>query len=108
MIASEAAEKRVKITGDVLLAVGAIAYFGAFTSSFRQEIVQEWVEFATKEKIDCSHEFSLVTTLGDQVNFSSLLLSQNNINVYTLRLYTKQSTDGFMSNLYRICSAANC
>jgi dynein heavy chain len=32
-----------RLTGDVLISSGMIAYLGAFTSAFRKEISEEWV-----------------------------------------------------------------
>ena len=33
-----------RLTGDVLIASGMIAYLGAFTSAFRKEISEDWVK----------------------------------------------------------------
>ena len=43
LVAQESGEQLVKLTGDVLLAVGSIAYLGAFTAGFRSSITSECV-----------------------------------------------------------------
>jgi dynein heavy chain len=37
------AETYVNLTGDVLISSGMIAYLGAFTSVFRDELASQWV-----------------------------------------------------------------
>ena len=55
------------LTGDVLISSGIVAYLGAFTSSYRHEEVEHWLEDVKKEGIPCSEEFSLIHTLGEAV-----------------------------------------
>ena len=43
-----------RLTGDVLVASGMIAYLGAFTSAFRKEILEEWVKKCKDEQIPSS------------------------------------------------------
>lgn len=52
-VAQESGEQLVKLTGDVLLGVGAIAYLGAFTAGFRSEITKECVRTPSREKGIC-------------------------------------------------------
>ncbi|GFR03643.1 dynein heavy chain 7, axonemal [Trichonephila clavata] len=55
------------LTGDILIASAVVAYLGAFTSAFRQDQCNSWVDSCKKSGIPCSDEFSLRTTLGDPV-----------------------------------------
>ena len=60
-------ESYFKITGDVLLSSGAVAYLGAFTVSYRNECLKDWTVLCRAKKIPCSETFSLTTTLGKPV-----------------------------------------
>ncbi|XP_041362756.1 dynein heavy chain 3, axonemal-like isoform X2 [Gigantopelta aegis] len=60
-------EKLVNITGDVLLSSGVVAYLGAFTVDFRQDIMKEWHRMCKEKDIPCSEIFSLNQTLGEPV-----------------------------------------
>lgn len=57
----------VKLTGDVLLAAGQIAYLGAFTGAYRQDCTRFWVEMCREKQIPCSEKFRLTAVLGDPV-----------------------------------------
>lgn len=57
----------VNLTGDVLVSSGMIAYLGAFTPSYRNQISQDWAQKSLEEKIPGSEKFSLKSTLGDPV-----------------------------------------
>eukprot|EP00117_Sycon_ciliatum_P025270 scpid3533/ scgid21010/ Dynein heavy chain 7, axonemal; Axonemal beta dynein heavy chain 7; Ciliary dynein heavy chain 7; Dynein heavy chain-like protein 2; hDHC2 len=59
------------LTGDVLISAGVVAYLGAFTTAFRQEQCKKWLECCKKGGISCSNDFSLSTTLGEQVAIRS-------------------------------------
>ena len=59
--------KYTKLTGDVLLASGLVAYLGAFTSAFRKQTIANWTAFTAEKKIPCSGDFSLAHVLGDPV-----------------------------------------
>jgi dynein heavy chain len=60
----------VNVTGDILLSAGVIAYMGAFTAAYREDAVNEWSSLLKSKNIQCSQNFSLEETLG---NDSSLL-----------------------------------
>lgn len=45
------------LTGDVLIAAGCIAYLGAFTSIYREELIGVWIEMLTELKIPASSSF---------------------------------------------------
>ena len=60
-------KRYTRVTGDVLLASGMVAYLGAFTLTFRNKCVKEWIVLCTQKSIPCSEQFSLTDTLGDPV-----------------------------------------
>ncbi|KAI9144540.1 dynein heavy chain and region D6 of dynein motor-domain-containing protein [Paraphysoderma sedebokerense] len=53
------------IVGDVLVASGAIAYLGPFTSEYRSILMKGWIECLSKLKIPHSESFSLMDVIGD-------------------------------------------
>ncbi|KAJ1518663.1 Dynein heavy chain 7, axonemal [Coelomomyces lativittatus] len=57
----------ISLTGDVLISSGLIAYLGAFTKTYRNDLVQDWLLKAEELKIPCSVHFSLSKTLGDPI-----------------------------------------
>ncbi|PIK59401.1 putative dynein heavy chain 7, axonemal isoform X2 [Apostichopus japonicus] len=65
--AAELGELYINLTGDVLISSGLVAYLGAFTSSYRMEQIKEWVNEVSARGLPSSAEFSLINTLGDQV-----------------------------------------
>jgi dynein heavy chain len=69
--AKDLGEKYVNLTGDVLISAGLVAYLGAFTSAFRQEQIQSWIDATKSKGIPCSADFSLISTLGDPVKIRS-------------------------------------
>ncbi|KAG7264995.1 hypothetical protein CRUP_017155 [Coryphaenoides rupestris] len=56
------------LTGDVLLSSGVVAYLGAFTVDYRTECQQKWHALCQEKKIPCSEDFTLTSTLGNQVS----------------------------------------
>jgi dynein heavy chain len=73
---AETMSKRyLTITGDILLSSGIVSYLGAFTKSFRDECVAEWIKTCKSKEIPCSDEIKLVTILGDPVKIRSWTLS---------------------------------
>lgn len=65
--AIELGEQYKKVTGDVLLSSGVVAYLGAFTLAFRSRCVNNWSALCKARGIECSETFSLASTLGDPV-----------------------------------------
>jgi dynein heavy chain len=55
------------LTGDVIISSGMIAYLGAFTPSFRNDIVVSWTKKVNEKRIPSSEKFSLTKVLGDPV-----------------------------------------
>ena len=55
------------IVGDILLASGAIAYLGVFTSSYRDEAITAWSDQLRSAHITCAKVFDLTVVLGEPV-----------------------------------------
>jgi len=56
-----------RLTGDVIIASGVVAYLGPFTMPFRVEQIESWVKLCTDLGVICSHDFQLREILGDPV-----------------------------------------
>ncbi|XP_069555029.1 dynein axonemal heavy chain 7 [Brachyistius frenatus] len=55
------------LTGNILISAGIVAYLGAFTSSYRQDQMEEWINLCKIREIPCSSNMSLMNSLGDPV-----------------------------------------
>ncbi|TMS06223.1 Dynein heavy chain 7, axonemal, partial [Larimichthys crocea] len=55
------------LTGDILISAAIVAYLGAFTSSYRQDQTEEWMNLCRSREIPCSLSMSLMNSLGDPV-----------------------------------------
>ena len=55
------------LVGDVLLSSGFIAYFGAFTTAYRESGIEKWMTASKEQKIPISGVFKLQSVLGDAV-----------------------------------------
>ncbi|RHY32534.1 hypothetical protein DYB32_002465 [Aphanomyces invadans] len=56
------------MVGDTFLAAASISYYGAFTGTFRQQMVDCWRDKVEELEIPCSRaKYSLATTLGSPV-----------------------------------------
>lgn len=53
------------LIGDVLIAAASVAYLGAFTSSYRAELVELWLSECKDYKIPSSESYSLIEVLAD-------------------------------------------
>ena len=62
------------IIGDTLLITGSLVYLGAFTSSYRTEIISQWKTFLKNNDIDFSSEFSIESSLGNDVQIRDWIL----------------------------------
>ena len=56
-----------RLTGDVLVSAGIMAYLGPFISKLRNKQIKQWLDECTSLKIPCSPDVSLANTLGDPV-----------------------------------------
>ncbi|CAM6082178.1 unnamed protein product [Calypogeia fissa] len=55
------------LIGDALVSAGIIAYLGAFTASYREEIVTSWMALIKKDRITHTPDFSFRASLGSPV-----------------------------------------
>ncbi|ORX87336.1 hypothetical protein BCR32DRAFT_215454 [Anaeromyces robustus] len=55
------------LNGNVFLAAACVAYYGAFTSTYRQRLVKRWIERCQELEIPILESFNLIDTLSDQV-----------------------------------------
>lgn len=62
------------IVGDVLLAAGSVAYLGSFVTDYRADILRDWNAKLTAEKVPCSMNFDLISTLGQPMQIRSWTL----------------------------------
>ncbi|KAM6971776.1 dynein axonemal heavy chain 6 [Aplochiton taeniatus] len=53
------------VVGNVFIAAACVAYYGAFTSLYRQLLIEQWMERCTELGIPISSTFSLINILGD-------------------------------------------
>ncbi len=60
-------EQITALLGDVLLSAACISYFGAFTGTYRADMVTSWLDSMREKGIPCSPDCSLVATMGDPV-----------------------------------------
>lgn len=66
-IAKDLGERYYKLTGDVLVSAGVVAYLGVFTASYRQKQLDRWTADCTKLGLVCSPDFQLTHVLGEPV-----------------------------------------
>ncbi|XP_031370421.1 dynein heavy chain 6, axonemal isoform X2 [Apis dorsata] len=53
------------LTGDILIAAGALAYLGAFTNEYREELIESWLSHCKNYDIDTTENYSLIAILVD-------------------------------------------
>ena len=53
------------MVGNVFVAAACVAYFGAFTSLYRNELISSWIQRCKELGIPVSDEFSLINVLAD-------------------------------------------
>ncbi|TNM97969.1 hypothetical protein fugu_014215 [Takifugu bimaculatus] len=59
------------LTGDILLCSGTVSYLGAFPVDYRTECQELWHTECQRKEIPCSGDFTLSSTLGNQVAIRS-------------------------------------
>ncbi|KAJ8737519.1 hypothetical protein PYW08_000114 [Mythimna loreyi] len=52
-------------TGDIIIASGCIAYFGAFPTTYRRELVIKWIDQCKELEIPASSTFDLIEVMAD-------------------------------------------
>ncbi|XP_076618005.1 dynein axonemal heavy chain 7 isoform X2 [Colletes latitarsis] len=60
-------ERYHRLTGDVVIASGVVAYLGPFTMPFRVRQIAIWIQRCTDLRVICSKDFQLRDILGDPV-----------------------------------------
>ena len=65
--ASQLHDRYNRLTGDVLVSAGLLAYLGPFTAVYRQQQMINWVSALREYLIPCSESPTLSGTLGDAV-----------------------------------------
>jgi len=68
-------EKYDNLTGDMLISAGVMGYLGAFTLSYRDKVVQQWIKLCKNMGIPSSAKFSLNEALGDPVKIRQWTIS---------------------------------
>ncbi|XP_042075509.1 LOW QUALITY PROTEIN: dynein axonemal heavy chain 6 [Haplochromis burtoni] len=56
----------INVVGNVFIAAACVAYYGAFTSHYRQLLTDQWITQCQNLNIPISSTFSLINILGDQ------------------------------------------
>ncbi|XP_054256854.1 dynein axonemal heavy chain 3 [Macrosteles quadrilineatus] len=57
----------VNAVGDVLLSAGIVAYLGAFTVNYRNDLILQWGKSCRDLRIPCSRDYSMTGCLGEPV-----------------------------------------
>lgn len=92
------------VIGDVLLSAGVVAYLGAFTVDFRNEIENEWHNLCIELDIPCSKVFKISDVLGDAVQIRSW-------NIHGLPVDNFSTNNGIIvknSNRWALCVDPQC
>ena len=55
------------LIGDILISSGIIAYLGAFTGVYRNQIITQWIQEIKSLRINASSNFSFQSILGEPV-----------------------------------------
>ncbi|CAF3110570.1 unnamed protein product [Rotaria sp. Silwood2] len=58
-------EQMKTVIGNVFVSSACVAYYGAFPSSYRQELVEQWVDGCKEHKIPVSDNPSIINVLAD-------------------------------------------
>ena len=61
------------LIGDTLVSSAAVAYLGAFTSSYRHRLLSHWLQLCKAEKIPVSENFELTEFLSEPVEVQTWL-----------------------------------
>uniref|UniRef100_A0A7N8WQ61 Dynein, axonemal, heavy chain 6 n=1 Tax=Mastacembelus armatus TaxID=205130 RepID=A0A7N8WQ61_9TELE len=55
----------INVVGNVFIGAACVAYYGAFTSQYRQMLIEQWIKQCQELYIPISSSFSLINILGD-------------------------------------------
>lgn len=56
-----------KLTGDILIGSGIVAYLGVFTMPYRQKQIENWISMCTNLDVYCTQDYQLTQILGNPV-----------------------------------------
>lgn len=59
------------LPGDILISCGMIAYLGPFTSNYRIENLEKWIDYVNSLNIPCSKSYDFVEVLGTEIKINS-------------------------------------
>jgi dynein heavy chain len=77
-------EQMKLLPGNVFVSAAAVAYFGPFTGDYRNQLVQNWHSMCKSKSIPISDDFSLRSTLGDEVTIRQWTINglpSNEVNI---------------------------
>jgi len=60
-LAAELGEAYTRVTGDILLSSGVVAYLGAFTVTYREKCIADWIKLCVEVRLWCHHDKPTVT-----------------------------------------------
>ena len=60
-------QEKIDLIGDCFLSCACVSYYGGFTGSYRDDLIEKWLTFAAEVEIPASKKFSLSSTIGDPV-----------------------------------------
>ncbi|XP_076649863.1 dynein heavy chain at 16F [Halictus rubicundus] len=58
-------KQMINLTGDTLVAAGALAYLGAFANEYREELMKTWLDSCRNYDIKTTENYSLISILAD-------------------------------------------
>ncbi|XP_076248728.1 dynein heavy chain at 16F [Calliopsis andreniformis] len=58
-------QQMINLTGDTLVAAGALAYLGAFTNEYREELLETWLSSCKDYDIKITENYNLISILVD-------------------------------------------
>ncbi|XP_034255936.1 dynein heavy chain 6, axonemal isoform X2 [Thrips palmi] len=85
-------EELQNMTGNVLIAAAYLSYLGAFTASYRKELIKTWLQRCMNLKIPASTAFDLILVLADPYDirlWNSFGLPRDNISTENAILVTQ-------------------
>ena len=63
----EQKEFKKSLVGDIIISSGIIAYLGVFSSEYRKDAIENWVQLMQSFDITSTSPFSLAVVLGNNV-----------------------------------------
>jgi len=57
----------VNLMGNMVLAAGYISYVGTFTQEYRQNLLNQWMDYMREHGVPFQQDFSVINSMGDPV-----------------------------------------